>query len=30
MDIMHFKRLLILNPKDKTAEVLKMGIMQVA
>lgn len=30
MDIMHFKRLLILKPKAKTGEVLKIEIMQVA
>lgn len=30
MDIKHFKRLLILKPKDKTGEVLRMEIMQVA
>lgn len=30
MDIVHFKRLLILKPKDKTGEVLKMEIMWVA
>lgn len=30
MDIVHFKRVLILKPKDKTSEVLRMEIMQVA
>lgn len=30
MDIPHFKRLLILKPKDKTGKVLRMEIMQVA
>lgn len=30
MGITHFKGLLILKPKDKTGEVLKMEIMQAA
>lgn len=30
MDIVHFKRLLILKPKDKIGEVLKMEIRWVA
>lgn len=30
MDIMNFKKLLILKPKDKTGTVLKMEIMRVA